>query len=118
MKQGTFNIIWLAVYLATVAAIVVAMVHLRTTLVEQMSEQAEIAKWLEWRAEAGAKDKMQGSVTRRVPTSAEPPMLVLLRDYFAAVLSAVLTFYSLVFAFSWFIAHGIARSKIGNAKAR
>ncbi len=106
----TSNIVWLVIYLATVTAIVLAMVHLRTTVVAQMSDQVEIDKWLAWKAEAGTKDNMQGTVFRRVPTSAEPPMLVLIRDYFPAVLTAVLTFYSLVFAFAWFIARGLAKA--------
>ena len=50
------------------------------------------AAWDAWRAEARRQAAGDGPVRRREPKSAEPPLLVLLRDYWAVCTAAVVVF--------------------------
>lgn len=66
------------------------------TLSHYGTPQAQ-ADWNQWRTTA-KRHASGGPVQRRVPSSAEPPALVLMRDRFAVVLTAAIVFGSLVFA--------------------
>lgn len=89
--------VWLALYLATMAVLVVVVYRARARVLADMSTPEAQAEWQEWRA-AAAKQSTGGPVQRQPPKSPEPPSLVLMRDYFAVVLTGALLFVSLLFA--------------------
>ena len=59
------------------------------------------AEWNRWRAEAAKEDGSTGPVQRTVPKSNQPPLLILMRDYFPASLIGLLLPLSALY---WFIA--------------
>jgi len=90
--------LWLVAYLVAVVAIVLGMRHLRQRVLETMDTPQARAEWQKWReAEPNQTDSNQ-PVKRRPPKSAEPPTVVLLRDYFPVIVTAAIVFGSLLFA--------------------
>jgi hypothetical protein len=89
--------LWLAAYAAVVAGVVVAMFQLRRLAFENFDTPEARAEWEAWR-EAPPNQRDDLPVKRRPPTSAEPPTLVLMRDYFGVMLTAAVVFSSLLFA--------------------
>jgi hypothetical protein len=63
-----------------------------------------------WKADAVKQDGSAGTVARRAPKSDEPPMLVLLRDHYAVIVAASLTFYTFLFGLALFIGRGLWHS--------
>lgn len=68
------------------------------------------AQWDEWRKEAAEQSAGKGPVKRRVPKSAEPPMLVLLRDYYGMCIAAFVLFGSVLYATFVYFVRGIFSS--------
>jgi hypothetical protein len=60
--------------------------------------QAAQADWNEWRDDVRKDAKTPAPVERRVPKSAEPPALVLMRDYFVVCLVGAVLLTSVLFA--------------------
>ncbi|WP_425614980.1 hypothetical protein NA78x_004864 [Anatilimnocola sp. NA78] len=60
-------------------------------------DQSAQMEWDHWREEAKDLAKGIGPVTRRVPKSAEPPALKLMRDYFAVCLALALLLSGVLF---------------------
>jgi hypothetical protein len=87
---------WLIAYLLTMAAVVWLVFHVRARAMESLDTPAARAEWETWRQAAG-EQSIAGPVRRRTPASAEPPTLVLLRDYFGMVLGAAIVFGSALF---------------------
>lgn len=112
MPSGRLSVglvICLAVYLAGVVGIVLGLSHVRARAIEELSTPEEQAHWQKWKAEAARQDGKAGPVARRPPKSDEPPTLVLLRDHYAVMLVASLTFYSFLFALAVFLGRGMMR---------
>jgi hypothetical protein len=101
---------WLAVYLLILTSIIVGVFALRERLQVTLSTPQARADWEMWRKKAGEQSTDKGPVQRRIPRSAEPPALVLLRDHFAVVLSAAVLFGSLLFAMLMFAVRGVFAS--------
>jgi len=105
---------WLLLAAVCYAAMVVAVVWLmfatrQSTLVNLDTPQAK-GNWQAWRDDVAKQQGSDGPVARDVPKSAEPPGLVLMRDYFAVCLVAALLFMSLLYwVLVWFVS-GILRS--------
>jgi hypothetical protein len=89
--------LWLAAYAATIAGVVILVLHVRGTTLREMDTPEARAQWQEWRQSSPNQDTT-GPVRRRPPSSAEPPALVLVRDYFALVMAGSILFSSLLFA--------------------
>ncbi|MFM2096822.1 MAG: hypothetical protein RIS70_3946 [Planctomycetota bacterium] len=72
-------------------------------------------QWNTWRQEAREQAGGKGPVKRSIPKSAEPPALVLMRDYFTVSLTAALVLSSSVYvSFAWFL-RGAMRGTMGLA---
>ena len=99
------NLVWLAAYLAVVALIVWAVFEIRRTTMRDMATPEAQAEWQAWR-DAPVNHDEGGPVKRRPPSSAEPPALVLLRDYFGVILTGAVLFSSLLFAALMLAARG------------
>ena len=110
----------IAGYLAVVGLVVWGMNAWRQTVVANLSTPEARAAWDQARTELSEEDGTHGPVQRVAPRSPEPPMLVLLRDYFAACVFGLLAPLSALSAFIAWIACGLlqqagretARSKI------
>jgi hypothetical protein len=96
-----FNTLAAVVYVAWIVAIFALAFHGRRTALENLGTPEAKAQWDAWR-EAAKSLNEQGPVQRRVPKSAEPPGLVLMRDYFGIVLTAGGVFGTVLFlAVAW-----------------
>lgn len=85
-----------------VAVVVGGMFYLRRQAIATYGTPAAMEEWGEWRSAAATQAAQQHPVERKVPKSAEPPALVLMRDYFGACTAAAAVAASgcyLVFAF-------------------
>jgi hypothetical protein len=112
MPRRAFSVglvIALGVYLTGAIGIVVGLAHVREATIEDLSAPLEQMHWQKWKAEASRQDGTTGPVARRPPKSDEPPMLVLLRDHYAVIVVAGLTFYSFLFWLALFLGRGLAR---------
>ncbi len=115
-----FPIIAMFAYGLLVTLAVVGMKEARRTALQDFSTSAANADWQRWRDAAREQSEGIGPVTRRVPKSDEPPILVLLRDYYGMCLGAVLVFGSLSYAVLVFLFRGAIKvsQPIANAATR
>jgi hypothetical protein len=90
-------LVWLGLYLAMLAFVVVGLIRFRRVALETMGTPEARAQWQAWR-EAPPNQAGDQPVRRRPPKSAEPPMLVLVRDHFAVVMTGAVLCSSLLFA--------------------
>ena len=81
---------WIAGYALLLITIVACSFAIRSNILSEMSTPAAESEWNRWRAEAAKQDGSTGPVQRTVPKSSEPPLLILMRDYFAASLVGLL----------------------------
>jgi hypothetical protein len=83
----------------------------RASVLAQLDDPQQRAEWQEWKQQeesrAAAKD---APVTRRPPTSTEPPSLVLMRDHFAAAVASCLAAGTVLFVFVAFVVRGAVSS--------
>jgi hypothetical protein len=103
-------LVCLAIYFAGAAGMVFWLASTRAGEIEELSTLEQRAHWQEWKSAAARQDGTTGPVARREPKSDEPPTLVLLRDHFAVIVVASLTFYTFLFALAVFLGRGIMRS--------
>ncbi|MGD9722268.1 MAG: hypothetical protein AB7O59_11500 [Pirellulales bacterium] len=101
---------WLAAYALMFAAVVWAMFAVRRSVLQEFGTPEAIAQWQAWR-EAEPNQSKSGPVARRVPSSNEPPTLVLLRDHFGVMLAAAVVFSSLLFGATMVMAYGVFGAK-------
>ncbi len=94
------------------ATIVGGLFALRANVLSEMSTPAAEAEWNRWRAEAAKEDGTTGPVQRTVPKSNEPPLLILMRDYFAASLVGLLLPLSALYWFIAWLVRGVRQSSI------
>jgi hypothetical protein len=79
----------------------------------ELSTPKAIGQWETWREDVRQQATRPGPVRRRVPNSAEPPALVLMRDYFAVSLVGSILFTTLLYwVIAWFMS-GIMRPVVG-----
>jgi hypothetical protein len=103
----------------TLALVVGGMFVVRDRTLATMSTPEAQAEWDAWReSEVNQRDDL--SVKRRPPKSAEPPALVLMRDYFPVLLGAAVVFGSLLYAALAFAVSGAFRTNVdlGHAKPK
>jgi hypothetical protein len=107
-RQKT-GLIWLAAYLATTGLIVWGVYLIRARTMQSLDTPEARAAWEEWR-QAAAHSSPDGSVQHTVPSSAEAPGLVLMRDHFGVMLAAAIVFGSVLFAILMFFIRGALTS--------
>jgi hypothetical protein len=99
-------------YILFATAIVGGMIVARQIMVPELSTSQSQADWNAWRTEAAHENGTHGPVQRAVPKSPEPPLLVLLRDYFAACVIGLLIPASALYAvIAWMICGVIRQAK-------
>jgi hypothetical protein len=98
------DLIWLQLYVALLVAVVGGLFFARQrALIAYGTEEAQ-SEWDAWRDDA--KKLGGGPVVRREPKSAEPPALVLMRDYFAVCLVIAVALSSVLFGTLVFLVRG------------
>ncbi|MFO0868804.1 MAG: hypothetical protein U0935_25340 [Pirellulales bacterium] len=80
---------WLGM-VVVLGAVIGLMLVARRGALETYGTTAAQAEWDQWRQSAAEQAAAGGPVQRKVPRSAEPPALVLMRDHFGACLGAAL----------------------------
>jgi hypothetical protein len=107
-RRQEIGLIWLVAYLATMALIVWLVFHVRTQAMLHLDTPEARAEWEHWR-QAAAEQAAEGPVKRHVPSTHEPPSLILLRDYFGVMLGSAIVFGSLLFAILMIAVRGVFR---------
>jgi hypothetical protein len=93
--------LWGVCYLALVCAILALLLYARRRTLAELASADSVKQWQAWREDVKHQDADLGPVQRRVPKSAEPPALVLMRDYFGVCLAGALLFSTVLY---WVIA--------------
>jgi hypothetical protein len=100
---------WLLGYVAMVTLVIWSVLSARHWALTELATPASTAEWEAWRDDVRAEQGQPAPIQRRVPKSAEPPALVLTRDYFAVVMCGSVLFTSLVYwVLAWMIAGTLA----------
>ena len=84
-------------YLTLLAALGFGYRIARERWLESMQAQSAQAEWDAWRDKSRQEEKQPGPVSRRAARSAEPPTLVLLRDYSTACLFGLALFATVIY---------------------
>ena len=110
---------WTLVYAVFILAIVALVFGARRWAMRELSTSQARQRWSAWREDVKQqRDPQAPSVHRRVPRSAEPPALVLMRDYFVVCLMAAIGFCSLLFGITvWLLAGAISTSSSATGRA-
>jgi hypothetical protein len=101
-----FPIAWLLAYAAVIAVAVAGAFYGRHLALEVYGSAEAQAEWDAWRAGAEQLAEGAGPVKRRVPKSAEPPALVLMRDHFAVCLGGAVVLSTILFGTFMLLARG------------
>ena len=88
---------WVAGYALLLAAAAWSVIAARRWALAELSTPASTAEWETWRDDVRAQQGRPMPIQRRVPKSAEPPALVLARDYFAGMMAAAAVFTTLIY---------------------
>lgn len=97
MKWSRANAAWLVAYIAVVVLVAGGVFYGRAQALAIYGSQEAQVQWDRWRDDAKKMSETPGPVTRRVPGSAEPPALVLMRDHFAVCLAGAVLLTSVLF---------------------
>jgi hypothetical protein len=96
--------LWGGGYAVLVGLVVWSLLAAREWAMSRMSTPESAAAWEAWRADVRANQRQPSPVERRVPKSAEPPALVLMRDHFGVSLGGAILFSSLLYwVMAWFV---------------
>jgi hypothetical protein len=112
---------WLAsvAYLLTMVALVAGMLWARNWVEHVYSDPAAQSNWQAYRESmAQEADDAAAPVRRRVPQSAEPPALVLMRDYFGVCLAIAVVLSSALFGTLALMTAGLLVRSRGAVKDR
>lgn len=98
MRWNTpITILGVVTYLVVSVALVWWLMDVRTWSLENQNNPAARAEWERWREVAAEPATTEGAVERRIPKSAEPPLLLMMREYFVMSVVAVLFFWTALF---------------------
>lgn len=108
-KPSIADLLWLTLLAAMLAGVSVLMFRVRDSVLQTSGAQSQ-QEWEKWRQAVQEGQKDSGPVQRRVPKSAEPPAVVLLRDHFATCLTIALVLSSVLFGTFVLFARGVMNS--------
>ena len=101
------DVIWLVLYVSLLAAVIGGLVYARSRVMAAYDTDQARSEWEQWREDAKEQAEGKGPVARRVPKSAEPPALVLMRDYFAVCVVIAVGLSSILFGTFVFLLRGV-----------
>jgi hypothetical protein len=96
-RETVATLIGGVIYVLVAILLVGWLVQVRTWSLRNQDTPEARAEWQRWRQEAAEPATREGSVERRVPKSAEPPLLLMMREYFAMSIAATLFFWTALF---------------------
>lgn len=103
---------WLGCYLVFAGLVVGSLWYARAWALAELDRPAARAEWQRWQQEESQRAAESASpVARRIPKSAEPPVLVILRDSFAGVVVSCLVIGSFLFGFLVIVVRGVWRGQ-------
>ncbi len=103
-RPAGWSWLWVAVYAVLMIGVIWSMFSARRWALAELANPQAIGQWEEWRDDVRRQQEQSSPVQHRVPKSAEPPTLVLLRDYFVVSLVGAVIFSSLLFfVIAWFV---------------
>jgi hypothetical protein len=111
MKRAGFRGLAGGAYLLVMAAVVLGLVRARQWATSTLADQTAHAQWNSFRDDVARQADERAPVRRRVPQSAEPPGLVLMRDYFGVCLVIAIVLTSALFATTAFFVGGVVLSR-------
>jgi hypothetical protein len=88
--------LWVMLFVGLLGGVTWLMFSVRASTLASSSAESQ-QNWDDWREAVKEGKAEEGGVVRRVPKSAEPPALVLMRDHFAVCLSGALVLSSVLF---------------------
>jgi hypothetical protein len=107
----------IAFYAILAASIIGALFKVRENALAEMDNPKARTDWNEWR-EAAAKETGETTPVRRTaPNTSEPPLLLLMRDHFAAAVFGLLAPATALYVFVAWIVTGVARQSRSNLTA-
>jgi hypothetical protein len=113
VKWSLATLLWILTYLTMLAAVAGLMVRMRSSAVAAYGTPEAQAEWDAWREDAKRLAEESGPVKRRVPKSAAPPGLVLMRDYFGVCLALMLVLSTVLFGTLMLLVRGAMATKVG-----
>lgn len=112
--------LWVAIigYVAMLGLIVGSLDAAREWALSTMATPKSVDQWEAWREDVRRQQDDQTPVRRRIPKSAEPPTLVLMRDFYAATLGGAILFMSVLYWVTAWLAAGMLTtpSQVGDAR--
>jgi hypothetical protein len=102
---------WLIGHVVLICAIVGTLLALRHSVLTTFATPEVQADWEAWREDVRRQQVEPGPVQRRIPKSAEPPALVLMRDHFTVSLVGAVFFSSLLYWVVAWLVSGALRSQ-------
>ncbi|MBI3462600.1 MAG: hypothetical protein HY000_05995 [Planctomycetes bacterium] len=104
------NAVWLVGYLAVVSLTLWLLFAARQWALAELARPEATAQWQAWRdAETERARAADAPVRRRVPKSAEPPALAILRDAFTGLTLGALAIVSVLYGFLVIVVRGTLR---------
>jgi hypothetical protein len=99
-RFARINLLCLAAYLASLGAVLVALVQVRAVRLRAWSRPETQALWREFQAAEQERWEHQTGPVRRRPAQADAPAdVILLRDHFAAVIGGIVATGTFLFGF-------------------
>jgi hypothetical protein len=108
-KISIADLLWLTLLVALLAAVAGAMFRIRNIVLQSAGAESQ-QNWDEWREAVQEGQNQEGPVQRRIPKSAEPPAIVLLRDHFGVCLVIALVLSSVLFGTFVLFVRGVMNS--------
>jgi hypothetical protein len=105
----------LASLVLVVGGVIAGMFYLREQAIATYGTPAALEEWGEWRSAAATQAAEQRPVERKIPKSAEPPALVLMRDYFPACTAAAAAAAAGCYFVFAFLLRGVLGSRGSNS---
>jgi UPF0716 family protein affecting phage T7 exclusion len=97
VKLSLASIGWLLAYAIVIAIVVGGVNYMRSVALAVYGTPQAQTEWDAWREDVKELEKQPYPVKRRMPKSAEPPALVLMRDYFGVCLTIAIVLSSVLF---------------------
>ncbi|HEY2414111.1 MAG TPA: hypothetical protein VGI40_17835 [Pirellulaceae bacterium] len=106
---------WLTAYVVVLALVVGGVRYMRGVAIAVYGTPQAQTEWDTWREDVKELEKQPYPVKRRTPKSAEPPALVLMRDYFGVCLAIAVVLSSVLFGTFMVMVRGATQSRVGFA---
>jgi hypothetical protein len=108
-QSTTYFALAIVGYILLVTAVIVGMFAWRRDVLADMATPEAQTEWNDWRTKAVEQDGKHSPVQLTVSKSPQPPVLVLMRDYFPACVIGLLVPLSALYGFIAWLVCGVLR---------